>query len=238
MSSLASLAPFVKPTGCTSMRVLAIIKRLIRPLMRPGSKPKVGHGGTLDPLANGVLVVGVGKGCKLLGTQLKKDKAYEATGMLGFETDTLDSEGKPTDHAEWAHVDREAIAGVLPQFRGQIQQVPPMFSALHQNGRRLYELAREGIVVDRPPREVVVRRLELVGNRSLPEFELSVECSGGTYVRTLVADVGRAVGSRAHMTALTRTRAGEFELGECLELTDESTTEQVLEHLQRHAVKF
>ena len=139
-------------------------------------------------------MLGVGKGTKLMETHLKGFKRYCATASLGIEMDTLDSTGVVTHTSEWKHVSEERICSELHAFRGHIQQVPPMYSALHHKGKRLYTLAREGVVVEREPRNVEVRELELVSECVskcvLPSFKLEMETSGGFYVRSLISDLG------------------------------------------------
>lgn len=182
---------------------------------------KVGHGGTLDPMATGVLVIGVGRGCRELGNFLKGGKGYRAEGLLGHETNTQDAEGEATLHGDWEHVTEEAVDGALGQFVGDIMQVPPMFSALHKDGKRLYQLAREGVTVERDARPVTVYSLRQTNPPpALPLVGLELECGGGFYVRTLIEDLARALGSRAHMTALERTKQGPFELEHALERDD------------------
>ncbi|CAM9851583.1 unnamed protein product [Scytosiphon promiscuus] len=188
-----------------------------RPRRQKGPKVKVGHGGTLDPMATGVLVIGVGKGCRELGNFLKGSKGYRAEALLGHETNTQDAEGEATLHGEWEHVTGEAVDGALGQFVGDIMQVPPMFSALHKDGERLYELARKGITVEREARPVTVYSLRQTSPAlTLPLLGLELESGGGFYVRTLIEDLARALGTRAHMTALERTKQGPFELEHAL----------------------
>lgn len=188
---------------------------------------KVGHGGTLDPLAEGVLVIGVGHGTKLMDTYLAGSKAYEAVALLGSETDTYDSTGNVTEALDCTHVTMDKINQALPQFRGDILQVPPMYSALKRDGKKLYELAREGIEVEREARPVSVYALELLhqykgttrpgsATITLPYFGLHIECSGGFYVRTVIRDIARACDARAHMTDLLRTKQGAFTTADCL----------------------
>ena len=193
-----------KPAGITSHTVVAEVSR------RTGGG-RAGHAGTLDPMATGVLVVCIGEATKIAGLLLADDKAYEGELELGRETDTLDAEGKVVRErlAEAAAVDRAGLAAAMARFVGPIEQVPPMFSAVRQGGRRLHELARAGEEVDRAPRPVEIRRLVLLGFEP-PRARFAVDCSKGTYVRTLAADVGEALGCGAHLTALRRTRSGSF----------------------------
>ncbi|KAG5189435.1 pseudouridine synthase [Tribonema minus] len=196
-------------------------------------KIKVGHGGTLDPMATGVLVLGIGSGTKELEKYLQGAKGYSAVGILGSETDTLDSEGQETEAMEWSHVTRDALMQALEQFRGDIMQVPPMYSALRKDGKRLHELARQGKVVERDARPVTIYQLEAPAEGvALPSFALNVQCSGGTYIRTLIADIARALGTRGHMTSLVRTKQGPFGLEHCLD-QQHWHFEQILAHLDK-----
>ena len=148
---------------------------------------RVGQGGTLDPLAEGVLIIGVGDGTKMLNGFLSGSKEYKATGRLGFSTDTLDSTGVSTSGgeeiiADISHVTMQHFLDILPSFTGNISQMPPMYSALKHKGKRLYELARKGETVDRQPRNITIYKLEML-KFDAPDFELLAECSGGTYIR-------------------------------------------------------
>jgi len=209
-------------------RGITLAKRRSR---RSKKKIKVGHGGTLDPLAEGVLVLGIGPvGTKSLTKYLSGSKGYVAKGKFGFETNTLDMEGNVTKSESYDHISHEEVERSLEKFRGKIMQVPPLFSAIRKNGKRLYEQARiegkveEDIVID--PREVEIYQLEYVpddggGDHSgqgdadqggLPSFGLTVQCGGGTYIRSLIRDIGYEVGSVATMTNLIRTKQGPFTL--------------------------
>lgn len=170
---------------------------------------KVGHAGTLDPMATGLLVLAVGRATRLLRFVQGAEKEYLATAQLGVATDTLDADGAILERSPMA-VDRDDIEGVLDRFRGEILQVPPMVSARKVEGKRLYELAREGKVVEREARPVTIHRLELVdvAPSDYPEVTFRAVCSTGTYVRTLADDMARALGGRAHLTALRRIRNG------------------------------
>ena len=192
-----------KPVGITSNRALQIAKRLC------GAK-KAGHAGTLDPLASGLLVILFGEATKFAGPLLEDDKEYRATLKLGERTVTGDAEG-PVLEARPVRIGEDEIRAVLPRFRGAIEQVPPMYSALKSAGRPLYELARRGETVVRPPRPVRISRLELV-RWATPHLELDIRCSKGTYVRTLAEDIGEALGTGAHLSALRRTGSGRLRL--------------------------
>jgi tRNA pseudouridine55 synthase len=170
---------------------------------------KAGHAGTLDPLATGVLLVCVGEGTKLAPYLLADDKGYDGEFELGVETDTLDSTGAVVANAPTSGITDDAIRAAAAALVGAQEQIPPMFSAIHHAGRRLFELAREGVEVERQPRSIAVSRFAIVGI-DLPRVRFSMECTKGTYVRVLVADLGKSLGCGAHLTALRRTRSGRF----------------------------
>lgn len=192
-----------KPRGISSNAALQRAKRLYR-------AEKAGHTGTLDPLATGLLPICFGEATKFAHLLLDADKAYRATLRLGATTTTGDAEGEVVQERIVA-VEKSDVERVLRQFVGRIAQVPPRHSALKRDGRTYYQYARAGVEIERRPREVEVRALELLAWR-LPEVEISVRCSKGTYVRALAEDIGEALGCGAHLSTLTRTGAGEFEL--------------------------
>jgi tRNA pseudouridine55 synthase len=183
---------------------------------------KIGHGGTLDPLATGVLPICVGAATRFADTVLLGTKSYRVTLLLGSSTNTYDSTGETTAEADWSDVTQPDAVEVLSQFKGKFDQIPPMFSALHHDGQRLYELARKGIEVERPPRPVEVFDIKLV-EFNAPEIILDIECGHGFYARTLAHDIGEKLGCHAHLTGLVRTHAGAFRL------EDTVTIEQVSE---------
>ena len=193
-----------KPGGITSNAVIGEVKKAT------GIK-KVGHAGTLDPMATGVLVVAIGNVTRLIRYLQDQPKEYLATALFGVATDSLDADGAILSR-EPMEVDPEELQALLPRFTGAIHQVPPMVSALKRDGRRLHELAREGQVVDREARVVQVYELETisVGPGPYPLVEFRVVCGKGTYVRSLADDVATALGGRAHLTALRRTRIGSL----------------------------
>jgi tRNA pseudouridine55 synthase len=195
-----------KEGGWTSHDVVARVRGLT------GSK-KVGHAGTLDPMATGLVVVGLGRATRLLRFVQDLPKEYVARVAFGVATDTLDADGAILSR-EPMPVSVEEVNGVLERFTGQIMQVPPMVSALRVDGRRLYELAREGRVVDRPSRPVHVYELEIVdfAPSDYPEATIRVVCGKGTYIRSLADDIAQALGGRAHLSALRRTRAGSMDV--------------------------
>jgi len=202
-----------KPAGMTSHDVVAHIRRA-------AGQKRVGHAGTLDPAATGVLVVALGNATRLIEyVQDATSKCYLATVQLGTTTTTDDAEGTVLAAAAVPPLDRAAIEQVLELFRGEIMQVPPMYSALHHQGRRLHELAREGIVVERAARPVFIEHMEL-GDWAAPLLTLDIMCSKGTYIRSLARDLGETLGCGAHLQALRRTAVGAFLIEDALPLGD------------------
>lgn len=201
-----------KDEGITSFFAASRLRRLF-------STKKVGHTGTLDPMATGVLPVAVGGATRFIDFIPDSDKAYRARFLLGRTTDTLDITGEVLTENE-VNVKREDIEKILPEFTGEIFQVPPMYSALKKDGVRLYDLARQGIEVEREKRKITIYSLELTSYEGENEFEIDVSCSKGTYIRTLIDDIGRRLGCGAVMTGLTRTRANGVDLSECLSLEE------------------
>ncbi|HKZ07738.1 MAG TPA: tRNA pseudouridine(55) synthase TruB [Methylomirabilota bacterium] len=204
----SGILPVEKGAGVTSFQVVAHLRRLLR-------APKVGHGGTLDPDATGVLPILIGEGTKLTPYLTALDKEYVATARLGITTDTLDASGRILSTRPVPAIPAEAVKGVLARFVGEIEQVPPMYSALHHEGRRLYELAREGAEVERAPRRVTVHAIALE-SLALPELTFRVRCGKGTYVRVLAADLGEALGTGAALSALVRSRVGPYRLDDAV----------------------
>lgn len=200
----SGILPVEKGPGVTSFQVVAQLRRLLR-------APKVGHGGTLDPDATGLLPILVGEGTKLTPYLTALDKEYVATARLGVTTDTQDASGTVLRERPVPALDAAALAAALARFVGEIEQIPPMYSALHHEGRRLYELAREGAEVPRQPRKVMVHAITLEAV-ALPELTFRVRCGKGTYVRTLVADLGEALGTGAALSRLVRSRVGPYRL--------------------------
>jgi len=182
---------------------------VIRALKPRLGRIKVGHLGTLDPFASGLLPLCLGEATKVARYLLVEHKAYEGTIRLGTATDTLDRTGTPIDTAPVPALAQATLDAVAAHFTGRQQQVPPMYSALKRDGVPLYELARRGLEVERAPREVTIESLELV-LRAADRIDFRVACSKGTYVRVLAADVGRALETRAHLERLRRTRVGAF----------------------------
>ncbi len=211
-----------KPQGLTSHDVVARVRRILRQwhasetAENPKSeirnpKSKVGHAGTLDPMATGVLPVVIGKATRLVEYLADADKAYRATLFIGATSDTYDREGVITVTTDATVPPRQGVEVALETFRGQIEQLPPMHSAVKVGGKKLYELARQGLEVERQPRHVTITRLELEVYKP-PLLQLFVECSKGTYIRSLAYDLGAALGTGAYLTALQRTRHGPFTL--------------------------
>ena len=198
-----------KPRGMSSNQALQKVRWLL-------NAEKAGHTGSLDPLATGVLPLCFGEATKFSQYLLDADKGYEAVMQLGITTTTADAEGDVLQRRE-VRVTAADIEAVLPRFRGDIEQVPPMYSALKRDGQPLYKLARAGEVVEREARSVTIARLELLGLEG-DLARLSVSCSKGTYIRTLVEDIGEALGCGAHVQALRRTHAGPFELAQAVTL--------------------
>jgi tRNA pseudouridine55 synthase len=201
-----------KPAGMTSHDVVDAVRRAI------GTK-KVGHAGTLDPSATGLLMVGIGRATRLLRFLSGLDKEYEGTARVGEETDTLDAAGRVTGRAPFDHVTREVLERAMRDMVGESLQAPPAFSAVKVGGRALHQAARAGQQVYAAPRPVRVDVFELVGFDGR-DLDFRVACSSGTYVRVLVADLGRAVGSAAHLTRLNRTRVGPFRVEDAVSLAD------------------
>ena len=213
-----------KPQGLTSNQVLGRIKRLF------GIK-KAGHTGTLDPMATGLLVVCLGHATRISAHLMDADKAYRARVHLGVTTDTEDAEGTEVSRQPVPTLSPAEVEAVLAEFMGPIEQVPPMYSALKHQGRRLYAMARAGEVVDRPPRAVRIDGLAVeawhLDEVDMPGFVIDVRCSKGTYIRSLVRDIGERLGCGAHLAQLQRTHAQPFSLAQAhaLETLDDMTLE-------------
>lgn len=200
-----------KPQEFTSFDVVAITRGKMH-------TKKVGHSGTLDPMATGVLPVFVGGATKAISLVPDTDKSYRAGFRLGLTSDTLDIWGSCTSQRD-VHISHERLQQVLQKFRGEIEQIPPMYSALKINGQKLCDLARQGIEVERKPRKITISSLKLL------EFDgvngvIDVDCSSGTYIRTLCDDIGNALGTGAVMTSLCRTRACGFDLSQAVTVED------------------
>ncbi len=197
-----------KPAGKTSYGVVAFIKRLT-------GERRVGHAGTLDPDATGVLPVCLGKGTRIVEYLSATAKTYRATIELGAATDTYDAGGKITQRGDPSCIDRSKLESILPAFQGVIHQIPPMYSAIKHKGQPLYKLARAGISVERKSRPVTVHRLEIIDWQP-PMVTLEIECSKGTYIRSLAHDLDQELGCGAFLKSLVRTRYGPFKISEAV----------------------
>ena len=212
-----------KPQDWTSQDVTARLRRVF-------NTRRIGHGGTLDPMATGVLPVFVGRATRGVEFFEHAEKIYEATLRLGLSTDTEDITGIVLEERDVA-ISEADFLGILPRFRGKIQQIPPMYSALKVNGQKLYDLARQGKVVERQPREIEIFELtclEFAGNTA----RLRIHCSKGTYIRTLCKDIGRALGCGGCMESLRRVSAGEYTIAEAIPLAELLETENPESYLR------
>ena len=201
-----------KEKGFTSHDVVAKLRGIV------GQK-KIGHTGTLDPDATGVLPVCLGKATKLCDMLTDKDKTYETVMLLGKATDTQDISGEVLSEGKWESIDENSVMKCILEFVGDYMQIPPMYSALKVNGKKLYELAREGIEIERKARPVVIHEIKIL-EVDLPRVRMEVSCSKGTYIRTLCHDIGQRLGCGACMEALIRTKVSRFELTESLTLKE------------------
>lgn len=239
--SLSGVFAVRKPKGPTSAELL---NRLKQKLLAEAGMPhkewtkrkkqtlKIGHGGTLDSAAGGVLVVGIGRGTKMLTSMLTESKRYVAVGELGRATDTLDSTGKITEVKPYDKITQEDIESILQKFTGNIMQVPPLYSALKKDGQRLSTLMKRGEVVEaKPARPVTVYSISLQKFQP-PFFTLDVECGGGFYVRSLVSDIGKELSSCANVLELTRTKQGPFTLEEHALAEDRWTIDDIAQSLE------
>ncbi len=221
-----------KPLGLTSHDCVARVRRLLR-------IKRVGHAGTLDPAATGVLPIAVGRATRLLQF-LPTDKAYRAVVRFGVQTDTDDLDGEVLRQQPAPTLTLEAVEAALPQFVGAIQQVPPRYSAIQVGGKRLYELARAGLVVDVPIRTVMIHQIEVQGWRSgeFPEMDVAIACGSGTYIRAIARDLGDMLGTGATLAALERTASSGFTLAHShtLEALETLTQEDALHLIQPQAV--
>jgi tRNA pseudouridine55 synthase len=204
----------LKPPGMTSSNAVVDVRRLL-------CQKSVGHAGTLDPGAAGVLPICVGKATRLFNYLMEKEKEYRAEITFGIATDTLDSYGIITEKTE-TNVTNEQLLSVLPQFLGEQEQLPPMYSAIKQKGKKLYELARKGETVDLTGKErrVTIHALTLVDQTGPQSFLIDIRCSKGTYIRTLCEDIGKALSVPAYMSFLLRTRSGRFAVGDAVTIAE------------------
>ena len=199
-----------KPAGITSFGVVARVRRKLTEQL--GKRAKVGHTGTLDPFATGLMIIVTGKECRNAGNYSKLDKEYEATIKLGFNSSTGDPEGELTPVSD-TQPTKYAVEAVLKQFTGEITQRPPIFSAIKINGRRAYDLARKGEVVEMPERQVTIFSLELI-DYSYPDVKVRVHVSSGTYIRTLAEDIGNVLGTGAYCSELRRTKVAQWSVAD------------------------
>jgi tRNA pseudouridine55 synthase len=223
-----------KPSGWTSHDVVARIRRLA------GTR-RVGHAGTLDPMATGVLVVGIDKATRLLGYLALSEKDYDATIRLGASTDTDDADGEIQARTPAAGVSRQALAAAIAALTGEIQQVPPGVSAIKVGGKRAYRLAREGAAPELAARTVTVSRLDVLAVRAVAGYldvDVAVTCSSGTYIRAIARDLGAALGVGGHLTALRRTRVGPYEAGRARTLGQLAAAFEVLPLADAAAAAF
>ncbi len=223
-----------KDTGMTSNDALQQAKRLL-------FAQKAGHTGALDPLATGVLPLCFGESTKFSQFLLDADKRYRTTYQLGAFTTTGDSDGELLDQVDASGITREQIEQELDAFRGDIQQIPPMYSALKHNGEPLYKLARRGIEIDRPARPVTIYHIEILEFRSGADaqVDLDIKCSKGTYIRSIAEDLGKALGCGAHVSKLHRSEAGPFLEQQCISLGDlrDERGEGLAEQLDHHLLE-
>jgi tRNA pseudouridine55 synthase len=206
---LSGMLPVFKPAGPSSAAIVGRVKRLTK-------CQRVGHAGTLDPAVDGILVLALNRATRLIPF-LPTDKSYRTIIRLGSTTDTLDATGEIQNEQPVPSISSSDIQTVLQQFLGEQQQIPPMISARHHEGKRLYQLARQGKVVEPKPTSIVIHNIKLISWQS-PDLELEVDCSRGTYIRSLARDVGEQLGCGAHMLALHRTRCSGFSVQEAIGL--------------------
>ncbi|MFP3455682.1 tRNA pseudouridine(55) synthase TruB [Psychrobacter sp. SIMBA_152] len=216
-----------KPKGMTSQQVVSKVKYLFKSPIHDSKK--AGHTGTLDPMATGLLPICLGEATKFSHYQLDADKSYQATILLGSQTDTGDADGQIVTQASIPVFDEALLSTIAQQFLGAQQQIPPMYSALKKDGKKLYEYARAGIEVDRPPRDITIKaiNLQMIDDT---QINLTVTCTKGTYVRVLAEDIAKQLGTLGHLTALRRTQVGNFSIDDAIALS--SLEEHGLEERQ------
>ena len=222
-----------KPSGITSSKLVQVIKKTF-------SLNKIGHTGTLDPLATGLMVLCVGQATKFSQFLLVKDKSYRVSIKLGVATDTFDAEGLVTSEKDVNHVTRDLIEASLTNFQGEIEQIPPMYSAIKKNGVPLYKMARRGLKVDLEPRKVRIYEIKMLGFDG-KFLDLKVCCSKGTYIRTIAADLGDVLGCGAHVVELRRLSVGTYDEKDMLtfdELVKLENTDGLADHLLPIASAF
>lgn len=203
-----------KPQGFTSFDVIGKLRGILK-------MKRLGHSGTLDPMATGVLPIFIGTATKCCDILPNDDKSYIANFKLGYSTNTQDSTGKILKEYPYKNISTEDIQAVLKNFIGEIDQIPPMYSAVSINGKRLYELARQNIVVERPSRKVIIYNIELLSYDKTSQMgKLEISCGKGTYIRTIINDIGEMLNVGGYMTSLVRTSASGFNLNECYSFND------------------
>ncbi len=203
-----------KPLGWTSFDAVKRIRGAIQRRLNV-KKFKVGHAGTLDPLATGVLIICTGRATREIERLQSGTKEYIATLRLGATTPSFDLETEIDEEFPFDHITEDMVRDLLPRFTGQIMQVPPVYSAVKVDGKRAYKYARKGKEVELKAKPLVIEKLEMLPSE-LPELKLRIVCSKGTYIRALTRDIGSALGSGAHLTALSRTRVGDISLEDCM----------------------
>ncbi len=201
-----------KPVGITSFKLVYIIKKKL-------NVKKVGHCGTLDPLASGLMLVLVGKYTKLQEKFMKQDKVYLATIKLGIKTDSGDLDGKIISQSDYSHIKKIDIKKALNSFVGKISQIPPMYSALKVNGKKLYELARKGITIERKPREITIYNIDFLDFKK-DTFSIRIKCSSGTYIRTLAEDIGKKINTDTVLINLVREEIGNYKISSAVNIDD------------------
>ncbi|WP_339729370.1 tRNA pseudouridine(55) synthase TruB [uncultured Gimesia sp.] len=222
--NLTGLLNLHKPPGITSRQVVNQIQKQIKPV-------KVGHAGTLDPLATGVLVACIGSATRLIRFVQDQPKEYIGEFLLGKRSDTDDISGNVIETPDCPPITREQLESCLPDFLGQIEQVPPQYSAVHIDGRRAYDRARGGETFEIQPRTVEVYEIELTAFQ-FPMFQLRIVCGSGTYIRSIGRDLGEQLGTGATMSSLVRTRIGQFHLNSAMKLDEDLSLESITQHLQ------
>jgi len=218
-----------KPPGKTSHDIVDFVRRRF-------DQRKVGHCGTLDPIATGLLMLVVGKATRVQDLLMAEDKEYEGTLKLGETTDTQDAAGKVLETKPVPALDRPAIDAAFAKFSGEFDQIPPMVSAIKKDGVPLYKLAREGKTIDRPARKVRIDKYEIL-EVALPVIRFRIHCTKGFYVRTYCHDLGQLLGCGGHMAALIRTRSGNFELSKAVRWSDLESA-QGIDYLARHLISL
>ncbi|MDD3064990.1 MAG: tRNA pseudouridine(55) synthase TruB [Endomicrobiaceae bacterium] len=201
-----------KPSGITSFKLVNLIKKKLQ-------VKKAGHCGTLDPLASGLMLVLIGKATKLQDKFMKQDKVYTASVKLGTKTDSGDLAGKVVQQSDYSHVDIDKIKNVCKDFIGETEQIPPMFSALKVGGKKLYELARKGIEIERKRRKITIYFIDVI-DYSDGIIKIRVKCSSGTYIRTLAEDIGKKLKTDAVLNNLVREEIGDYSLAEAVALDE------------------